>query len=111
MTRCWWSTRSSSGWAAATPLRASASTSSGLLISFFMSDLRRNGRGGNLGGTGVGCLLRCIVLRGVRDDPEEDGCGHAGQQLRGDVHRPLLPADVATQQLLDEHRPGGAGRV
>src|SRR3954452_2308284 len=39
MTRCWWSTRSS-GWAAATPTRASATTSPGSLTSFFSSHLR-----------------------------------------------------------------------
>src|SRR5438270_6002730 len=121
MTLAAWSTRSS-GCAASIPCSASTTTSSGALISFFMSPYlrfdssvrsrsrRRNGCGelrlrvGQVD-AGSGGLA---VDRGVGDQAERVGSGDAGQQLGEQVDGDLVPLHTAARQLLDEHRPEGA---
>src|SRR3954454_10246198 len=117
MTLCAWSTLSS-GCAASIPWSASVTTSSGALISFFMSsDLpsgssvrsrsgRRNGCGeGRLRvaqvDTGLGDLA---VRRRTGDQTEREGSRDAGEQLGAQVDGDLVPLHAAARNLLDEHR-------
>src|SRR3954447_3242419 len=113
----WWST-CSSGWAASMPKRASATTSPGSLISFFMeclsgsgqrfrSGLSRSGRGRHWVGEidpGAGTVR---VGRRAGQDAVGQGGQRAGEQLGGEVDRQLAPLDRTTGQLLDQHRPEG----
>src|SRR3954452_9893636 len=115
MTLCAWSTLSS-GCAASIPWSASVTTSSGALISFFMSsDLpsgssvqSRSGRRNACGelrlwvaqiDTGLGDLA---VGRRTGKQTECVGSGDAGQQLGEQVDGDLVPLHTAAGQLLDE---------
>src|SRR4029453_19039333 len=97
----------SDGCAAATPARASTSTSSGALISFFTTaSLLRSGPRGHPvvelhGGLPPGC-------------PEEDvqAAGeHRADELAHQVYRNLGPLHGATDDLLDQERADVPGRV
>src|SRR4051794_17600551 len=125
MTLFAWSTLSS-GCAASIPWSASVTTSSGALISFFMSsDLpsgssvrSRSGRRNSCGGelrlrvaqvdTGLGHLA---VGRRTGDQPERVGGGDTGEQLGAQVDGDLVPLHTAAGELLDEHRTERARRV
>src|SRR4051812_36842522 len=117
MTLFAWSTLSS-GCAASIPWSASVTTSSGALISFFMSsDLpsgssvrsrsgRRNGCGESRLGVGqidagIGYLA---VGRRVGDQAVGVGSGDAGEQFGEQVDGDLVPLHAAARKLLDEHR-------
>src|SRR3954451_8681058 len=122
----WWST-CSPGWAASMPSRASATTSAGSLISFFMGlplSFRSgfqvgallvgptpSDRGGHRVGevhAGTGALL--VGRRAGQDAVGQRGQG-TREQLGGQVDRELAPLHRTTGDLLDQHRPEGAGRV
>src|SRR3954470_11329724 len=125
MTLCAWSTLSS-GCAASIPWSASVTTSSGALISFFMSsDLpsgssvrSRSGRRNSCGGElrlrvaqvdpGLGHLA---VGRRVGDQTVGVGSGDAGEQFGEQIDGNLVPLHAAARKLLDEHRAEGARGV
>src|SRR3954467_3731638 len=124
MTLFAWSTLSS-GCAASIPWSASVTTSSGALISFFMSsDLpsgssvrSRSGRRNACGelrlrvaqvDTGLGHLA---VGRRTGDQTERVGRGDAGEQLGEQVDGNLVPLHAAARNLLHEHRAEGARGV
>src|SRR4051794_30921520 len=104
MTLCAWSTRSS-GCAASMPWSASTTTSSGALISFFMSSYlplgssvrSRSGRRNACGETRLGVaqvdtgLGHLAVGRRTGDQAEGEGCGDAGEQLGRQVDGDLVP--------------------
>src|SRR3954453_2611671 len=111
----WWSTWRS-GWAASIPSRASTTTSSGLLISFFMVFFSRDGMDGSGRGLGEARVLGVgevdprgdgTVGRRVGGEAVGQGRDGAGQELRHQVDRELLPLHGAARDLLDEHRPEG----
>src|SRR3954447_22833428 len=121
MTLCAWSTLSS-GCAASMPWSASVTTSSGALISFFMSsDLpsgssvrSRSGRCNSCGESRLGVaqvdarLGQLAVGRRTGDQTECVGSGDAGEQFGEQVDGDLVPLHAAARDLLDEHRAEGA---
>src|SRR6478609_9683032 len=104
-----WSTRSS-GWAMAMPRNASATTSAGSLMSFFMS-VGLSGCGRGRGGFGYGGRCRGGIGAGAGDGDVGQRGEHACRQLGGQVHRQLTPLHRAAGELLDQHRPKRAGGV
>src|SRR5437764_7627513 len=124
MTLCAWSTLSS-GCAASIPCSASVTTSSGALMSFFMSSYlslcssvrSRSGRRSAYGklrlrvtqvDPGLGQLA---VGRRTREQTQRVGSRDAGEQLRAQVDGDLVPLHAAARDLLDEHRAEGARGV
>src|SRR3954470_14900039 len=124
MTLCAWSTLNS-GCAASIPWSASVTTSSGALISFFMSSYlsssssvrSRSGRRSAYGklrlrvaqvDPGLGHLA---VGRRTGDQTERVGSGDTGEQLGEQVDGDLVPLHAAARDLLDEHRAEGARGV
>src|SRR6266568_2347523 len=95
----------SDGCAAATPSRASVTTVSGLLMSFFMTVLPWLSGPGLLGyRIGIG---REAGHRGVGTDPADEDVGeaaeHAADDLADDVRGHLRPGDGAAEPALHEH--------
>src|SRR5439155_1097618 len=95
----------SDGWAAATPSRASVTTVSGLLISFFMTLLPWLSGPGLLGyRIGIG---REAGHGGIGAHPADEDVGeaaeHAADNLSDDVRGHLRPGDGAAEPALHEH--------
>src|SRR3954467_11258065 len=116
-----WST-CRSGWAASIPSRASATTSFGSLMSFFMTlSLSLVGRSGRGGGSREGHFFRIgevdpggnglLVSGRVGNERVAERGQRAGEELRAEVDRQLLPVHGASGELLDQHRTECAGRV